>query len=70
LPEPDLNSLRHRLIDAAVLEFGSAETLVASGAMSPAYARLCRCAACHGLHTRAKSRLLAMAKFVQYRKNL
>jgi len=32
----------HRLIDAAVLEFGPAETLPPVGAMSPRHARLSR----------------------------
>ena len=33
LPEPDLNSLSHRLIDAAVLEFGPTEIFPPVGAM-------------------------------------
>jgi len=33
LPEPDLNSLSHRLIDAAVLEFGPTEILPPVGAI-------------------------------------
>ena len=33
LPEPDLNSLRHRRIDAAVLEFGPTEIFPPGGAM-------------------------------------
>jgi hypothetical protein len=42
LLEPDLNSLSHRLIGAAVLEFGPTEIFPRVGGMSPRHARLCR----------------------------
>jgi len=60
MPEPDLNSLSHRLIDAAVLEFGPTEIFLPVGAMRRAIPVSADRAAPAGPHTRAKSRLLAV----------
>ena len=60
LPEPDLNSLSHRLIDAAVLEFGPTEIFPPVGAMHRAIPVSADRGALSGPHARAKSRLLAV----------
>ena len=60
MPEPDLNSLSHRLIDAAVLEFGPTEIFLPVDAMHRAIPVSADRAAPAGPHTRAKSRLLAV----------
>jgi hypothetical protein len=60
LPEPDLNSLSHRLIDAAVLEFGPTEIFPPVGAPHRAIPVSADRGALSGPHTGAKSRLLAV----------